>query len=80
MFMATKTLTITEDAYGLLKQYKTEEESFSEEIIRILSQKRKRNLSAFFGILSDKEGEAMQKDLETMHTANIAFLKEKLKQ
>ncbi len=77
--MATKTLTITEDAYGLLKQYKAEEESFSEEILRLLSKKRKKNLSAFFGILSDNDGKAMLKDLEKIKRANIQLLQENLR-
>ena len=77
--MATKTLTITEDAYGLLKQYKAEEESFSQEILRLFSQKRKKNLGAFFGILSDIEGEEMLKNLEKIKRANVQLLQEKLR-
>ena len=64
MFMATKTITIMEDAYKLLLDSKIEDESFSDEIRRILSQKRKKSLKDFFGILSEEEGEAMMKGLE----------------
>ncbi len=79
MFMVTKTLTITEDAYLLLRQHKAKEESFSEEILRLFSQKRKKDLTVFFGILSDKEGEEMQKDLEKQRSANIQLLQERLR-
>ena len=64
MFMATKTITIMEDAYKLLLDTKIDDESFSDEIRRILSQKRKKSLKDFFGILSEEEGEAMMKGLE----------------
>ncbi len=57
--MATKTLTITEDAYNLLAQSKQEGESFSGEIRRIFSKKKVRNLMDFFGVLSYEEGEEM---------------------
>lgn len=76
--MTTKTLTIMEDAYKLLKEHKLENESFSEEIRRIMSKKRGRKLSEFFGILSDKEGEDMLKDIEKIREANIKLLKKRL--
>ena len=52
--MATKTLTITEDAYDLLAQKKLRGESFSQTIRRVLEPRRKRPLEDFFGIISDK--------------------------
>ena len=42
--------------------------------------KTKKKLNSFFGILSDNEGEAMQKSLEIIRSANVSFLKERLKQ
>lgn len=62
--MTTKTLTITEDAYNLLKELKLEDESFSEEIKRVLAKRNTRHLTDFAGILSNEEGEAMLHDLE----------------
>jgi predicted CopG family antitoxin len=47
--MATKTLTITEDAYESLKRMKLENESFSRTILRIAGRKSIRD---FVGILS----------------------------
>jgi len=46
-----KTITITEEAYNMLKRLKEKEESFSKEIIRIT--KNKSNLNKFFGILDE---------------------------
>ena len=40
--MAHKTITISEEAYNLLKENKKEKESFTEVIKRILSAKRKK--------------------------------------
>ena len=62
--MTTKTLTITEDAYHLLADRKLEKESFSEEIKRLLSKKKRANLSAFFGALSGETGNALEKAVE----------------
>lgn len=39
MFMATKTLTVTEDAYELLKKNKLDSESFSDEIERLFGRR-----------------------------------------
>ena len=40
--MVHKTITISEEAYNLLKENKRENESFTEVIKRILSQKKKK--------------------------------------
>tara|TARA_Y100000310_G_scaffold190615_1_gene190601 strand:+ start:10192 stop:10431 length:240 start_codon:yes stop_codon:yes gene_type:complete len=58
--MATKTLTITEESYDMLVARKYENESFSQEIKRILSKKSKKNLMDFFGILSEEEGKNIE--------------------
>ncbi|MBI2107749.1 antitoxin VapB family protein [Candidatus Woesearchaeota archaeon] len=77
--MATKTLTIMGDVYDLLVKNKMETESFSDELRRILSKKKARPLMDFFGILSDKEGEDMLKDLEKIKSANVDLLKKSLR-
>jgi len=77
--MATKTLTITENAYNLLSGAKLKDESFSEEIIRLFSNKRRRPLSDFFGIISDEEGQGMLNDLKKHKETQIALHKERLK-
>jgi predicted CopG family antitoxin len=66
--MATKTLTITTDAYDMLAQHKQPHESFSDVIRRIA---RRRSLSELRGLITEKEAVAlkherhnMQKDME----------------
>lgn len=78
--MVTKTLTITEDAYGLLKNNKLESESFSEEIKRLLSPGKKRNLSDYFGILSEEEGAKIELALKKKRAINLKHVKGRLKQ
>ena len=50
--MATKTLTITEDAYDRLDALKEDKESFTEVIRRLTS---KVHITDFAGILTDEE-------------------------
>lgn len=78
MFMGTKTITIMDDAYRLLSDNKLENESFSEEVRRILSKKKARKLSDFFGILSEKEGEGMMKTLKKIRKEQMRLTKERL--
>ncbi len=77
--MTTKTLTIMEDAYKMLLQNKQKDESFSDEIRRILSRKKSKDLSHFFGILSEKKGKGMVDDLEKARSMNIKLLKQRIK-
>lgn len=78
--MVTKTLTITEDAYTMLADNKLEEESFSEEITRILSKRRAKSLKDYFGILSEKEGEEMITALERKRAENRRLMKKRIKE
>lgn len=59
--MVTKTLTITEGAYNLLAERKLSNESFSREIERILSHRKKKSLFDFFGVLTKEEGENLER-------------------
>ena len=68
--MAVKTITITEDAYGRLKSAKLPEESFSEAIKRITTN---RPLSDFFGILTKEEAYVLEKNVEENRRANRAL-------
>ena len=62
--MATKTLTITEDAYDLLVRNKLDDESFSEEIKRLFTDKKRKPLSDFYGAWSKETGEKAMEFLE----------------
>ena len=56
--MATKTITVTEDAYEALKAMKAKNESFSKMILRVSKRKP---LSYFYGALSKEDGEKLEK-------------------
>lgn len=58
--MATKTITVTENAYEALKSLKDKNESFSETILRVAKRKP---LSYFYGALSKETGERLEKDI-----------------
>ncbi len=52
--MATKTISIREEVYNLLKSFKRENESFSD-VIGKLAKKRKSDLSQYFGVLKESK-------------------------
>lgn len=56
--MATKSITITEDAYNRLAALKQDKESFSDVITRIAP---KRSLLELAGILTDKEATELKR-------------------
>ena len=58
--MATKTITITEEAYGKLKMRKKENESFSEVINRVMPYT---DWADFVGILSKKSVNKLEKSI-----------------
>ena len=55
--MSTKTITITDEAYNRLKSTKSEDESFTETIIRLTNNDP---LSALVGLLTKKEADEMR--------------------
>ncbi|MBI2580290.1 antitoxin VapB family protein [Candidatus Woesearchaeota archaeon] len=55
--MATKTITVTENAYEAVKSLKERSESFSELFLRITKRKP---LSSFFGVLGKESGEKLE--------------------
>jgi len=58
--MATKTISITEEAYKRLFNLRRGKESFSEIIVRVTGRV---NLKDFFGILSKEAGEELEKNI-----------------
>ena len=73
--MATKTITVTQDAYESIKGLKKEEQSFSDLFLRL--GEGKCTVNSFFGLLSGDATEAREetkkwreqfsKDAETRH-------------
>ena len=59
--MATKTISITEEAYERLKMRKENNESFTDVINKITG---KRNIMELAGILSNNEAEQMKKHIQ----------------
>lgn len=62
--MATKTITITEDAYERLAAQKEDNESFSEVIGRITN---KISLVSMAGILTEQEADKIEQRIKNMH-------------
>jgi len=62
-FMATKTVTITEEAYNILKGKKRSTESFSEEIKRLLDKKGDILDLAGSWKMSEKEAAQIKRDI-----------------
>ncbi len=66
--MATKTITVTEDAYEALRALKGQHESFSETILRVA---RRRSLKEFVGCLSRESADKLEeavKESRRKHT------------
>ncbi len=61
--MATKNISITEEAYNRLARLRKSNESFSE-IINNITQKRK--LNDFFGILSNKSADELEENIKIL--------------
>ncbi len=59
--MGTKTISISDEAYTILKAKKDETESFSEAIVRLSGKK---SLASFFGALSEKSADALEKEMK----------------
>ena len=58
--MGTKTISITNEAYTVIRSKKNFGESFSEVIIRLSGKKK---LSSFFGALSKESADALEKSI-----------------
>ena len=59
MFMTTKTITVTKEAYEALASDKNPEESFSQVLLR--THKKKGDISKFIGAWSDMSDETANK-------------------
>ena len=73
--MATKTITVTENAYEALKAKKEERESFSETILRIT---KKRSIWDFYGVLRGEPGERLEKAIRELRQIRAEANKNRL--
>ncbi len=74
--MATKNISITEEAYKRLANLRKENESFSEIILEITG---KRKLSDFFGILSKEAGEELENNIKILREKHRKERAERIK-
>ncbi|MBI4439891.1 antitoxin VapB family protein [Candidatus Woesearchaeota archaeon] len=74
--MATKTITVTNDAYEALKGMKEEKESFSETIIRISG---KRSIKEFVGALSSSSADKLKKEVYAVRQRHATAHRERMK-
>ncbi|MBI1935857.1 antitoxin VapB family protein [Candidatus Woesearchaeota archaeon] len=65
--MATKTISITEEAYERLKAKKENNESFTDVINRVIG---KRSLLELAGILSEEEADQLEKHIKERRAAS----------
>ena len=65
--MATKNISITEEAYDRLSNLKKKNESFSEIIVRVTG---KANLRDFFGIISKKKADEVSNNIKKSRVEN----------
>lgn len=71
-----KTLTITNEAYELLKRMKGKEDSFSKVIIKITTDK-KVDISRFFGVLVGRNVEKARKEIKELREALSGDMKKR---
>jgi len=73
--MGTKTITIMDDAYGLLVRNKNKDESFSEELRRILPKKGNiLDCAGLWSDMSDKDAEDMKKTIKQLRKESAKSL------
>ena len=77
MYMATKNISITTEAYERLARLKKEKESFSEIITRIT---RKAKLDDFFGVISKESADEIKENIKDLREINKKTWLEKMKQ
>ncbi|MEK6928115.1 MAG: antitoxin VapB family protein [Nanoarchaeota archaeon] len=75
--MATKNISITEEAYNRLARLRKGNESFSELIIEVTGNV---NLMDYFGILSKEKGDKLEKNITLLKSRDKKIQAEKMKE
>ena len=79
--MGTKTISIMDDVYDLLARQKKPDESFSEEIRRLVPKKGNiMDCAGLWAHMSDKESEEMKKYIEDFGRKSTASLLKRTKE
>ena len=63
MYMVSKTISLSEEAYNILKSWKDEDDSFSSGILKL---SKKQDLLKHAAILSEERGEAVRDHVERL--------------
>ena len=74
--MPTTTISLERSAYELLKSRKRADESFSEEVHRLLGEPSP-NLQGFLDIISSKDGETIAEAIETIRAEDLRLERKK---
>ena len=68
--MGTKTISIREDVYETIKSMKSEDESISDAVERLI-EKKEADLDDFFGVLKDSEVlEGLEEDTKRIRASS----------
>ncbi len=69
--METKTISIREDVYETIKSMKSEDESISDAVERLITKKKEADLEDFFGVLKDSEVlEGLEEDTKRIRASS----------
>lgn len=77
--MATKTLSITEEAYNRLKVLKNNKESFSDIIMRVTNKNRK-SVSELYGLFPKKEADELERNIKEIRKLNLLKHKKRIRE
>ena len=76
LFMSTKTVSLSEDAYNKLKSLKEDNESFSDVVRKVTKTS---NISKFHGVLSEDTADKIEKNIRKNREGNLKSHSERVK-
>ena len=69
MYMTSKTISVSEDAYDLLKKMKLKGESFTETIRRLAKRRRIADCAGLWSDVPDEEMDALMENIKAPSSA-----------